>query len=226
MQKLLTALAPGYFRVGGTMADRLHFVANNEPRFKIREVVNTDGGVCAYETNAKKCDVFLRPNFTMSGEEWLALNRLITNSGFTLLFDLNCLIRFKDGSWNPANAESLIEFSNKYNLNVIWELGNGNKIIGVCVFFFNSPHFLNLEPNAFRHVFDYEVNATQLGKDFLLLKNILRKYPRYRDALLVGPDTTRPKPEHQESVEYLKEFLEIAGNVVDAVTWHQYLINS
>lgn len=77
------------------------------------------------------------------------------------------------------------------------------------------------EPNAFRHVFNYEVNATQMAKDFKSLREMLNKYPRYKKSLLVGPDTTRPLPRHQESEKYLQTFLQSAGEVVDAVTWHQ-----
>lgn len=65
------------------------------------------------------------------------------------------------------------------------------------------------------------MNATQLAQDFVVLKNILKKYPKYENALLVGPDTTRPKPRRNASVLYLKEFLGVAGDVIDAVTWHQ-----
>lgn len=221
MEVLLAGLAPGYFRVGGTMADRLLFFPETEPRFKTETASSIDGDHCAYED--ANCNVFVRPNFTMSGEEWLALNRLIRKSGFTLLFDLNCLTRFENGSWNFANAESLIHFSDKHNLSVIWELGNGkNYFISPNIYVIKHISLYPIEPDAFRHVFNYEVNATQLGKDFVVLKNILRKYPRYKNALLVGPDTTRPKPKHQESVQYLKEFLGVAGNVVDAITWHQY----
>lgn len=78
-----------------------------------------------------------------------------------------------------------------------------------------------LEPNAFRHVFNYEVNATQLAKDFHQLRNILDKYPRYKNSLLVGPDTTRPLQKHNASETYLKTFLDHASETVDAVTWHQ-----
>lgn len=109
------------------MADRLLFVPKNAPRFKTQTATNTDGGDCAYADAI--CDVAVRPNFTMSGDEWLALNRLVAKSGFTLLFDLNCLTRFENGSWDFANAENLIEFSDKHNLSVIWELGNGKKFI-------------------------------------------------------------------------------------------------
>lgn len=62
---LMKALAPGYIRVGGTMADRLWFQPNkNQQRFKTF-VFDIDGGECAYED--KYCKDFLRPNFTMSG---------------------------------------------------------------------------------------------------------------------------------------------------------------
>lgn len=61
----MSALAPGYFRVGGTMADRLLFVPQTEPRFKTKEISQIDGGDCAYEE--KNCDVYVRPNYTMSG---------------------------------------------------------------------------------------------------------------------------------------------------------------
>ncbi|KAI7815516.1 heparanase-like [Rhyzopertha dominica] len=203
LSKLMSALAPGYLRIGGTMADRLIFVENKNFAFKTSFHLEIDGGACAFEDI--RCDVFLRPNFTMSGQEWLQLNKLTAASGLTILFDLNCLTRNDDGTWNSSNAEEIIAFSDRYNLSVIWELGN--------------------EPNAFRHVFNYEVNATQLAHDFQTLRSILNKYPRYNNSLLVGPDTTRPLPKHRESQVYLKNFLESAGQIVDAVTWHQYYFN-
>lgn len=47
------------------MADRLLFITKKEPRFKTQRVSVTDGGSCAYEEEI--CDVYVRPNFTMSG---------------------------------------------------------------------------------------------------------------------------------------------------------------
>lgn len=76
------------------------------------------------------------------------------------------------------------------------------------------------EPNSFKHVFNYEVNATQLAKDFNQLRRILNKYPMYEDAILVGPDVTRPRPENTQSERYLKEFLDY-GVDVDVISWHQ-----
>lgn len=49
----------------------------------------------------------------------------------------------------------------------------------------------------------------------------MSKYPRYKKSLIVGPDTTRPQPNHKESELYLAEFLDANKDVVDAVTWHQ-----
>lgn len=59
--------------------------------------------------------------------------------GFTIVFDLNCLIRNDDGSWNSKNAEQLIQYSNGAGYDVHWQLGNGKmdiKIIYIanCIF--------------------------------------------------------------------------------------------
>lgn len=62
---MLSALAPGYLRIGGTMADRLYFIRDSQPSFKIHYVSEIDGGVCSYES--VNCNYLLRPNFTMSG---------------------------------------------------------------------------------------------------------------------------------------------------------------
>lgn len=61
----MSALAPGYLRIGGTMADRLIFNPHKMPSFKLGVSVEPDGGACAYKVN--KCNFVVRPNFTMSG---------------------------------------------------------------------------------------------------------------------------------------------------------------
>lgn len=56
----------------------------------------------------------------------------------------------------------------------------------------------------------------------MILREILQKYPMYRDGVLVGPDVTRPRPEDSSSINYLREFLASGGgHVVNAVTFHQ-----
>jgi heparanase 1 len=200
--KVMKALSPAYLRVGGTMADRLIFTTNKSMSFKyhLRE---TDGGECSYEQ--KYCDYLQKPNFTMNAKEWIQLNKLAQKTNLDLIFDLNVLQRFDNNTWDPTNAEELISFSNKHNFNLNWELGN--------------------EPNSFRHQFNYQVDGSQLAKDFNTLRNLLRKYPKYADSLLVGPDVTRPRTDSNQSTAYLREFLTEGGHVVDAVTWHQYYFN-
>lgn len=64
------------------------------------------------------------------------------------------------------------------------------------------------------------VNATQLGKDYDTLRQILNKYPLYNNSLLVGPSTTRLR--NSEIEEYLLEFLEAGDDAISALTFHQY----
>lgn len=40
-------------------------------------------------------------------------------------------------------------------------------------------------------------------------------------SYLVGPDVTRPKPNHKETERYLTEFLLNCDNSINAITWHQ-----
>ncbi|KAI4463073.1 heparanase [Holotrichia oblita] len=368
----------------------------------------------------------LSPGYLRIGDtEWLELYELSFNTGFTILFDLNVLIRKADGSWDYENAEKLIKFSNDNNMNVIWQLGNGGvtgaemkdileqtvkwlqnigfsvratvcdqstanqwvvrklgvteekpyfllnvkkfmsylmcltllrvrtlndgnefkcalsdqhkvveetmreaitwistwsiretknppcfnglrlsltsllylwsdfkteeyKFMLTCRFnqdplehFFgkirsmngynpnpttrlfrrnceaddihtrdtnllcdannlsnviNTPetsntvcisNFFLTEPNSFEHVFNYAVNASQLARDFRRLREILNKYPLYRNVLMIGPDVTRPRPDDTNSIAYLNEFLAVGGgNVVNAVTFHQSVCTS
>lgn len=159
--RMMQALAPGYLRIGGTLADRLHFTLNGSTVFKFDVPPDlADGKECYYDQ--LMCRHYLRPNFTMSGQEWLDLNRLASAAGLTILFDLNVLVRLEDGSWNSSNAVELIKFSDQHGLDIIWQLGN--------------------EPNSFHHVFNYSVNASQLSKDFRLLRTILSKYSRCAHA--------------------------------------------
>ena len=104
------------------MADRLTFSTAKTFHFKHLRG-DMDGGVCSY--GPRHCDYLAKPNFTMNEHEWLQLNQLAANTGLDMIFDLNSLKRFDNGSWDPTNAEKLISFSNNFNLNINWELGNG-----------------------------------------------------------------------------------------------------
>ncbi|XP_018563738.1 heparanase-like isoform X2 [Anoplophora glabripennis] len=200
LQKMVKYLQPAYLRIGGNLADKLVFNPN------LKEV---DKHVKRFYRGISHIYNFLDlrslPNYVMTGTQWLELTKFAQQTNMEVLFDLNSLRRFDNGSWDYTNAESLIKFSNKHSLKLNWELGN--------------------EPNSFRHKFNQEVNATQMAKDFAVLRHILRKYETYKNSLLVGPDTTRPRVKHQESKIYLQDFLQNAANVIDAITWHQYYIN-
>ncbi|CAH0561499.1 unnamed protein product [Brassicogethes aeneus] len=204
--KMLKHLEPAYFRIGGTEQDRLHFNPHKVPLNLQEYEVQQDGDHCAYDEAMCIIHVASRPNFTMTGSDWLLINNIARKANLKLIFGLNSLIRKTDGSWDSKNAQKLILFSKNNRFNVNWELGN--------------------EPNAFYHQFFYSVNATQMAKDFAKLKNILNGYKMYKKSLLLGPDVTRPRKNHQESMKYLNEFL---GNkdsdVVDAITWHQYYLD-
>lgn len=73
------------------MADRLIFVENKNFAFKTSFHLEIDGGACAFEDI--RCDVFLRPNFTMSGNvpklndiNYLLANKFLLIHTYYLLF--------------------------------------------------------------------------------------------------------------------------------------------
>lgn len=68
------------------------------------------------------------------------------------------------------------------------------------------------------------MNGRQLAHDFKTLREILNKFPIYKDKILIGPDVTNPAPENPKSISYLDGFLNGGGGVaVDAITFHQYV---
>lgn len=63
---MIKYMQPAYFRIGGTMGDRLHFKANTTVKnyYEYFDLLQ-DGDSCAYEDDY--CDFVPRPNFTMTG---------------------------------------------------------------------------------------------------------------------------------------------------------------
>ena len=43
-----------------------------------------------------------------------------------MIFDLNVLLRNSDGSWNDENAKDIILFAKGHEMELDWQLGNGN----------------------------------------------------------------------------------------------------
>lgn len=72
-------------------------------------------------------------SFLLLASEWDELNRFAIQAGFTIVFDLNCLIRNGDGSWNSKNAQKIIEYSNGAGYNLHWQLGNGKSKMKIIV---------------------------------------------------------------------------------------------
>ncbi|ELT92924.1 hypothetical protein CAPTEDRAFT_216883 [Capitella teleta] len=207
LQTLCRGLSPAFLRVGGTSADFLIFKPNGrsprsnyEPRFED-----------SYQDEA--FDGKHYDNFTMNAESWDTLNTFAYQSGWDLLFDLNVLLRKADSSWDSENATHLLEYSihKNYSQHLHFELGN--------------------EPDAFKHSVNRSLSADQLGRDFLALRSLVKQDPRFARhfarSLLVGPDVTRPK---KKSLKYLSQylrskFLQVVGQRVDRVTFHQYYCN-
>lgn len=196
--QMVKYLAPAYIRFGGNLADKLRFSPDD---------IDNNSEVTEFylKYSLQEVNYLLAPNFTMTGSQWLNLLNFTQVTCLVPIFDLNALIRFENGTWDYRNAYSLINFSHKHNIFINWELGN--------------------EPNSFKHKFNEAVNASQLGEDFIFLRQMLNQFPLYQNSLLLGPDVTRPISNHKESQLYLRDFLKKGGNAISAVTWHQYYLN-
>lgn len=99
-------LAPSTLRVGGTEADFLLFASSKGDDSKHK---NSTG------------------NFTMTGNQWDAVNTFAARVGWNLIFGLNALLRkpWPVGNWDVQNALTLIRYTMNKGYNVSWELSNG-----------------------------------------------------------------------------------------------------
>ncbi|KAF6204220.1 hypothetical protein GE061_002560 [Apolygus lucorum] len=211
LRRTMKHLGGGYVRFGGTAGDLLVF----SPGFRVipEQDIMLDGSSCAHENG---CPVIsslqTTKKFSMTAENWKAINSFAEAVKMKLLFQLNVLLRNAFGEWNSTNAELILDIAFAYQYNIDWELGN--------------------EPNAFKHVFGplMELPPKNLSADFTTLRTLLNRYSLYNASKLVGPDVTNPQ--HQNGVTdesnillppdvYLSQFLD-GGADVDAVTWHHY----
>ncbi|XP_073408918.1 inactive heparanase-2 isoform X2 [Dendrobates tinctorius] len=78
------------------------------------------------------------------------------------------------------------------------------------------------EPNNYRTLNSRAVNGSQLGKDYVQLKNLLQSIRTYSRAHLYGPNIGRPK---KNVIAILDSFMKVAGRAVDAVTWQHHNID-
>ncbi|XP_077992425.1 heparanase-like isoform X1 [Glandiceps talaboti] len=193
---LAKALTPGYLRVSGTAADFLTF----------NESVSTDVNVWNGEYGNSQ-------NFTMTVEDWDAINGFARKAGWDMIFGLNVLIR-RDNHWDPRNALKLFNYSIQKGYQLNWELGN--------------------EPNLFPKKANFTIKPSELGRDFITLRNLLNGMKEFRNSLIFGPDTTRPSLQETGEdgqvgttvLEFIDEFVASSGNTTNATTWHHYYLCS
>ncbi|XP_041447111.1 heparanase isoform X2 [Xenopus laevis] len=222
-QKLIAlakGLSPAYLRFGGTKSDFLLFdPSKNE--YQEDRPTNQAANICEQRTLTSAEEKMLHSQWFAQEQQILKENfrnqytnatitkstvdmlyRFANCSDLHLIFGLNVLLRNDNNEWNTSNAKLLIDYcsSNKYNLS--WELGN--------------------EPNSFRKKSGIYISGSQLGKDFVSLHKLLRKYPCYQNSGLFGPDIGQPKTQSQKM---LKSFLETGGEIINSITWHHYYVS-
>ncbi|XP_033890601.3 heparanase-like isoform X1 [Acipenser ruthenus] len=223
LRTLAKGLAPGYLRFGGTKADFMRFhtkeVGTRQQAFSRQFGIKP--GVCDRRPISPETEEYLKSEWVLqeelilmeehqnhcsklniSGSTVDMLYNFANCSGFHLIFGLNALLRTKTNTWNSSNAEELLNYCQSKNYSMSWELGN--------------------EPNSFMKKSGIRIDGTQLGKDFVHLREILRRYKNFQDSGLYGPDVGQPR-DHTENL--LEGFLETGGKVIDACTWHHYYVN-
>ncbi|KAK2176167.1 hypothetical protein NP493_678g01053 [Ridgeia piscesae] len=202
LQTLARGLRPAILRFGGNAADLLLFNRSARCPYVAGQPVSEEQ-IEQWE-NYEKYDKY--DNFTMSATDFDVLNKFAAIADWLLLFDFNVLLR-NGSDWDPRNAVEILKYSieKNYTHHLAFELGN--------------------EPNGFKHRFGWPLEGDQLGRDVLMLQKTLKQDPRFSqffaDSIQVGPDVTRPP----RSLKFLKKYLSVVHNSLDAVTWHQYYIN-
>ncbi|KAK6174492.1 hypothetical protein SNE40_017758 [Patella caerulea] len=138
-----------------------------------------------------------QPGVNLPVADWDNMNHLAMNAGMDLIYDFNVIPR-KNGQWDPTNARQLLEYTVKKGYKPAgYELGN--------------------EPNHSPQV--HIISEKQLAKDFAAFKHVASSIgvPPF---LTIGPDIGGV------IMPYLEKFLEAGGgDVLDAVTMHQYYTN-
>ena len=147
-------------------------------------------------------DLFPPRNFTMTGKDWDNINKFAKLVGWRIMFSFNAQLR-KAGEWDSFNAQQILDYSVKkgYHDNLDFELGN--------------------EPDNYMFQTGFVlINGTQFGNDVIQLDNLLKssRYGHsYKKSMIVGPGIAFSK-----KPQYLTDFLNKAGHIIKAVTWHHY----
>ncbi|KAK6963210.1 inactive heparanase-2, partial [Biomphalaria glabrata] len=135
----------------------------------------------------------------MTVKLWEQFYDFIQYVGWQLSIDFTNIHRTPTNEWNSANAKAFLDYAEKKKIPIPdFQLGN--------------------EPNLYESNFGMKTQTgTQTVKDFESYRNLLKRYPMYKDSTVVGPETTRPTSSHK----YFNEFLANGGcNVVDEISFH------
>ncbi|XP_019321182.2 heparanase isoform X2 [Panthera pardus] len=220
LRTLARGLSPAYLRFGGTKTDFLIFDPKKEPTFEERSYWQSQVNQDMCESGSIPSDIEKRLQLEWPFQEQLLLREQYQKkfnnstysrssvdmlytfancSGLDLIFGLNALLRTADLQWNSSNAQLLLDYCSSKNYNISWELGN--------------------EPNSFRKKAGIFIDGLQLGEDFVKLHKLLAK-STFKTVNLYGPDIGQPRG---KTVKMLTSFLKAGGEVIDSVTWHQWL---
>jgi len=148
LMSLAKALSPCYVRVGGTQADFMKFSPSTEDH----EDSQHDGQYDNFSSNPNEKPLI---NMAISEGQRDKLNRFVAKVGWSIIFDLNSLLR-KNGNWSPENAQLLLNYSTRRGYKIAgWKLGN--------------------EPDAYEHRFGYDITASQRAEDYLKIHGLLNQ---------------------------------------------------
>ncbi|KAI5096493.1 heparanase precursor [Silurus meridionalis] len=224
LRTLAKALTPAFLRFGGTQQDFMKFIPPSEfyiPKGYSGDSRSHSGTACrkfelppVLEEKLKRDwalqALFLRQEdvqrkykqVKFSGHAVDLLYSFVNCSGLELIFGLNALLRTPENVWESQNAELLLNYCERRKYIMSWELGN--------------------EPNSYEKKAAIRLTGSQLGEDFLHLRNILQKSALYNSSGLYGPDVSQPR-DHRKDL--LTGFLESGAKAIDACTWHHYYVN-
>ncbi|KAF7696982.1 hypothetical protein HF521_005400 [Silurus meridionalis] len=197
LRTLAKALTPAFLRFGGTQQDFMKFIPPSEfyiPKATVEILVLIQE---LHEDVQRK---YKQVKF--SGHAVDLLYSFVNCSGLELIFGLNALLRTPENVWESQNAELLLNYCERRKYIMSWELGN--------------------EPNSYEKKAAIRLTGSQLGEDFLYLRNILQKSALYNSSGLYGPDVSQPR-DHRKDL--LTGFLESGAKAIDACTWHHYYVN-
>ena len=113
-------LTPALLRVGGGSADSITYVPSNPPASRSSPARPEERKELLLDRLGAGAS-----GFTMNFSQWDKLNHFAEDVGWDFIFGLNALKRRSDGSWDPTNAELLINYTRQQGYAVAWELGNG-----------------------------------------------------------------------------------------------------